>query len=155
CEQAARKGIGVHASLATNGVMPDAKIEWIIAHLDGGSSVSFDGLPEVHDANRLRVLGQGSAESVMHTLRRFDAADYPYGLRLTVTRENIPKMEESIRFICENFRPRRIHVEPAYQLGRWRDAPSAETSGFIAGFRAAQAIAKALGREIHFSGARI
>jgi hypothetical protein len=76
-------------------------------------------------------------------------------VRLTVTREHIPRMEESVRYICENFNPRHIQVEPAYQLGRWRDAPSAETAEFIAGYRAAQSAARSLGREIEFSAARV
>jgi uncharacterized protein len=63
-------------------------------------------------------------------------------------------MEESVRYICAHFRPRRIQVEPAYQLGRWRHAPSAETADFIAGFRAAQRAAREHGQEICFSAAR-
>jgi uncharacterized protein len=153
-ERAAGHGMTVHAALATNGVMSDDKIDWVIANLNG-ASVSFDGLPEVHDANRITLLGGGSSARVAHTLRRFDAAGFPYGVRLTVTREHIPRMEESVRYVCANFRPKRIQVEPAYQLGRWRDAPSAETAGFIAGFRAAQTAAHEYGREIDFSAARV
>ena len=37
------------ASSATNGVMRDDQIDWIIANLNGGVSVSFDGLPSAHD----------------------------------------------------------------------------------------------------------
>jgi uncharacterized protein len=152
--RAADSGLEVHAGMATNGVLADHKIDWIIANLEG-VSLSFDGLPEVHDANRLTVLGQGSSGQVLHTLRRFDAADFDYGVRLTVTREHIPKMEASIRYLCAHFHPRSIQVEPAYQLGRWRDAPSAETEEFIAGFRAAQAAARSFGQEIEFSAARV
>jgi uncharacterized protein len=147
-------GLRLHTALATNGVLSGARIDWVVAHLDG-ASVSFDGLPEVHDRHRLTIHGTGSSAEVMHTLRRFDEADFNYGLRLTVTRDNIPHMEASVRFICRRFRPRRIQVEPAYQLGRWRDAPSAETAEFIAGFRAAQAAAREHGQEIHFSAARV
>ncbi|MFI5455921.1 MAG: radical SAM protein [Isosphaerales bacterium] len=154
-KKAGAAGLGVHAAMASNGVMSDEKIDWVIAHLDAGVSLSFDGLPEVHDANRLTVMGQGSSDQVIHTIRRFDAAGYPYGLRLTVTRDHIPRMETSIRYICKNFRPRRIQVEPAYQLGRWREAPSAETAGFIAGFRAAQSAAREFGLQIEFSAARV
>lgn len=153
-ERAAAVGLTAHASLATNGVMPDHKIDWIIEHLDG-VSLSFDGLPEVHDANRLTVSGQGSSAKVEHTIRRFDAAGFNYGLRLTITLEHIPKMEAAIRYVCSNFRPQRIQVEPAYQLGRWHDAPSAETAGFITGFRAAQAAAREHGQVIEFSAARV
>jgi uncharacterized protein len=153
-ERAAEAGIGVHGAVATNGVMSDDKIDWVIGHLDG-ASLSFDGLPEVHDAHRLTVLGHGSSEAVIHTIRRFDAARFNYGLRLTVTREHIRRMEESVRYICANFRPQRIQVEPAYQLGRWQDAPSAETEEFIAGFRAARIAAREYGQTIHFSAARL
>jgi len=153
-EQTAKHGLTVNAALATNGVLPEHKLEWVIANLHG-ASVSFDGLPEVHDANRVTLLGGGSADRVAHTLRRFDAAGFPYGVRLTVTSEHIPKIEASVRYVLTNFKPTRIQVEPAYQLGRWRDAPSAETAGFIAGFRAAQATARSFGREIDFSAARV
>jgi uncharacterized protein len=148
-------GLKLQAAMATNGVMPDAKIDWVIAHLNGGVSLSFDGLPEVHDSNRFTILGEGSSAQVIHTIRRFDEAEYPYGLRLTVTREHISRMEASIRFICDNFRPQRIQVEPAYQLGRWKEAPSAETAEFITGFRAAQAAAREFGLQIDFSAARV
>jgi uncharacterized protein len=147
-------GLSVHAAMATNGMLSNAKIDWIVENLDG-VSISFDGLPEAHDAHRLNLLGKGSSAQVMHTIRRFDAANFAYGLRLTVTKEHIPLMEASIRFICTNFAPHRIQVEPAYQLGRWSEAPSAETADFIDGFRAAQAVARSCGQEITFSGARV
>lgn len=153
-ERAGVSGLSVHSAMATNGVLPDFKIDWIIENLNG-VSLSFDGLPEVHDAHRLTVAGQGSSAQVMHTIRRFDEAGFAYGLRLTVTREHIPQIEASIRFVCGNFHPQRIQVEPAYQLGRWHDAPSAETAEFIAGFRAAQAAAREFGQEINFSAARV
>lgn len=153
-EQAGAAGLGVRAGMATNGVLTDDKIDWIIAHLNG-ASVSYDGLPDVHDANRINLVGGGSSSKVLHTIRRFEAARFHYGLRLTVTHGFLGKMEESIRFICERFHPDRIQVEPAYQLGRWREAPSAETQAFIDGFRAAQITARQYGQEIHFSAARV
>jgi uncharacterized protein len=143
------------ASSASNGVLRDNQIDWIVANLNGGVSVSFDGLPSAHDRHRLTVLGQGSSERVMHTLRRFDAESYPYGVRVTVTLDQIPQLPDSVEFICSHFGARRIQVEPAYQLGRWREAPSAETDGFIAAYRLAQERAARHGREIFFSAARL
>jgi uncharacterized protein len=147
-------GLHLHAALASNGVIPQRRIDWILAHLDG-VSLSFDGLPEVHDAHRRTAGGKGSSRAVIHTLRRFDAAGFNYGIRVTVTREFIPRLAESIGYICAHFRPRRIQVEPAYQLGRWADAPSAETEEFIAAFREAQGVARQHAQEISFSGARV
>lgn len=143
------------ASTASNGVLKDEQIDWIIANLNGGVSVSYDGLPSAHDRHRLTVLGHGSSGRVMHTLKRFDAAGYPYGIRVTVTADQISQLPESVEFICSHFGAQRIQVEPSYPLGRWRGAPSAETSNFIAAYRLAQAKAAAHGREIFFSGARL
>jgi len=146
--------LGVDAGMATNGVLADFKIDWILDHLRS-VSLSFDGLPEVHDAHRLTILGEGSSADVIRTLRRFDAAEFNYSLRLTVTHDHIPRLAESVEYICTNFHPQRIQVEPAYQIGRWHDAPSAETDEFISQFRAARQIARAHGRRIDFSGARL
>ena len=147
-------GLRLTAAMASNGVLSDEKIDWIMAHLNG-VSLSFDGVPAAHDAHRLTVLGQPSSAQVLHTIRRFDEADYNYALRLTVTHDQIGRLAESVAFICSQFHPRRIQIEPAYQLGRWSDAPSAETQAFIDQFRAAQVIAQRHGHELHFSGARL
>lgn len=153
-QKASALGLAVSASAATNGVLTDEKIDWVIANLDS-VSVSFDGLPTVHDTHRLTVMGQGSSAQVIHTLRRFDAVDFPYGLRMTVTADQITMLPDSAEYVCANFRPRRIQVEPAYQIGRWQNAPSAETAEFIAAFRAAQQRASRFGYELFFSAARL
>ena len=152
--RAAELGLDVYAASASNGVLRDDQIDWVIANLSG-ASISLDGLPEVHDRHRLTVLGQGSSQRVMHTLRRFDEADFDYGVRMTVTADQIARLPESVEFVCSSFRPRRIQVEPAYQLGRWTDAPTAETDEFIAAFREAQARARCYGHEIFYSAARV
>src|SRR5260370_23612243 len=64
-------------------------------------------------------------------------------------------LPDSVEFICSHFRPQRIQVEPAYQIGRWENAPSAETEDFITAFRAAQLRAHRYDREIYYSAARL
>lgn len=108
----------VIAASAGNGVFTDRQIDWMVAHLNGGMSPSFDGLPEAHDKHRPTVRGTGSSARVMHTMRRFTDADYPYAVRLTVTAEQIPLLPDSIEFVLSHFTPKRVQVEPAYQLGR-------------------------------------
>src|SRR5690606_25066593 len=97
----------------------------------------------------------GSSGRVIHTLRRFDEAGFPYGIRVTVTADQIPLLPDSIEYICREFSPQAIQAEPAYQMGRWSDAPTAETEEFIAAFREAQRSAADRGMEISFSAARI
>jgi uncharacterized protein len=153
-QKASQLGLEVVGASATNGVLNDAQIDWIVDNLQG-VSLSFDGLPAVHDRHRPMATGGGSSARVMHTIRRFDQAGYRYGLRLTVTHDQIAQLPESVEFICQNFKAERIQVEPAYQLGRWRQAPSAETAEFIAAYRAAQQRALRYGREITYSAARL
>jgi uncharacterized protein len=109
----------------------------------------------VHDRHRVTPGGGGSSARVIDTLRHFDQAGFPYGLRMTVTRDQIPLLPESVEFVCAQFCPEAIQVEPAYQLGRWRESPSAETAEFIAAFREARARAARFGKQIRFSAARL
>ena len=153
-DRAADLGLTVTAGAATNGVLNDSRIDWIIAHLDG-VSLSIDGLPSVHDRHRPMANGRPSSDRVIHTLRRFDAAGFRYGLRLTVTREDIPYLPDSVEFLCRHFNPQRLQVEPVYPLGRGRAEASAEGEDFIAAFRAAQPRAGNHGHELAFSAARL
>jgi uncharacterized protein len=153
-QRATLLGLTVEGTTATNGVLNDSQVDWMLANLTG-ASVSFDGLPEVNDRHRITINGRGSSTQVMRTLRRFDSAEFAYGLRVTVTQDQIPRLPDSIEFLCRQFHPSRIQVEPAYALGRWADAPSAETAEFIEAYREAQGRAAALGREITYSAARI
>jgi len=152
--RAAEHGIAVVGALASNGVLGDSRIDWIVANLSS-ASISFDGLPELHDLHRPTVSGRGSSAAVIHTIQRFDAAQFDYGLRVTVTADAIRRLPESVEFICARFGARTIQVEPSYNLGRWQNAPSAETSAFIEAFREAQARARSHGRSISFSAARL
>ena len=151
---ASEHNIRVVSSCASNGVLNDKQIDWIVENLNG-VSLSFDGLPEVHDRNRPTVGGKGSSEKAIHTMHRFDEAEFPYGVRVTVTHDQIEYLSDSVAFICSQFRPQNIQVEPAYQMGRWKEAPSAETASFIEAYRSAQYIARQHGKEIAFSGARL
>jgi radical SAM additional 4Fe4S-binding domain len=153
-EVASRLELRVKAFSATNGVIDDSQINWIIQNLNG-LSVSFDGLPSAQDKHRLTVLGQGSSAQVERSLRRFDEAGFPYGIRVTVTADQIAKLSDSIRHICSNFNAQRVQVEPAYQLGRWNDAASSESGNFIEAFRAADLVAKEYGRSLFYSAARV
>jgi len=153
-EKAAELKLELRSSLATNGVVSDERIDWIVAHL-GGVSLSCDGLPQVHDQCRLTASGEGSSERVIHTLRRFDEAKFSYGIRLTVTAEHISTLPESVEFLCQEFHPVSVHIEPVYPLGRGAAAAFAESDEFIEAYRAASARVAAHGRAVHFSGARV
>jgi uncharacterized protein len=74
---------------------------------------------------------------------------------MTATAELIPFMPDSVDYIFSNFRTGSVQIEPAYQIGRYADQPSAETEAFLTAFREAQRRAKKYGKQITYSGARV
>jgi uncharacterized protein len=153
-ERASKEGIKLETSLATNAVLSDEKIDWLVRNMTG-ASVSFDGLPALHDLNRLTVSGEGTSARVMHTMRRLDAAGFGYGVRATILADQIELLPESVEFICANFQPKVVQVEPVYLLGRGSGAVSAETQTFVEFFRLARAVAKRRGGDLLFSGVKV
>ena len=153
-QKATELGLQLRTSLATNGVLSDKRLDWIIGNLDG-ANLSCDGLPSIHDQCRPTAAGRGSSKRVLHTLRRFDKAGFHYGIRLTVMAEHISSLADSVEFLCARFRPSVIQIEPVYLLGRGRKEQSAETDEFIKAFRTANRRAAGYGRQVFFSGARI
>jgi uncharacterized protein len=146
-------GLELRSSLTTNGVLPAGKRAWIVAHLNS-ANVSFDGLPEVQDANRRFPSGRGSSDLVMATLRDFDRRGFRYSIRMTVTAESAPRLAQSVAFLCRRFQPRAIQVEPMYRMGRGRDAVNAETEVFVEAYRAARRTSGKAAGALRFSGAR-
>jgi uncharacterized protein len=147
------RGLELRSSLTTNGVLPPGKRAWIVTHLNS-ANVSFDGLPEVQDANRPFPSGRGSSDFVLATLRHFDRFGFQYSIRMTVTAESAPRLPQSVAFLCRRFRPRAIQVEPLYRMGRGRDAVNSETEVFIEAYRAARRTSHKAARLLRFSGAR-
>ena len=146
-------GLELRSSLTTNGVLTPENRAWIVAHLDS-ANVSFDGLPEVQDANRCFPSGRGSSDIVLGTLRAFDRAGFRYSIRMTVTPESLPHLARSVAFLCRRFRPRGIQVEPLYRMGRGSSAAETAPELFIEAYRAARRMSTKAARLLRFSGAR-
>lgn len=152
--QAAKLGLELTSSTASNGVLSNTQIDWIIENLNG-VSLSFDGDSTAQDTHRPMASGKASSHRVIHTLKRFDEKNFHYGIRITVTEDQIVRLPKSIEFICRQFNPQNIMIEPAYQMGRWHNAPSAETEAFIQAYRQAKQIARSFSKEVIYSAARV
>ena len=153
-EQTAQHGIGAHFNLTTNGVFSEEKAAWIAQHIHS-VSVSFDGVPGMHDAHRKQADGSGSSEIVERSLRVLTERGVKYGIRMTVTADQIGALPDSVDYICRNFRPVTILVEPIYQMGRGERLAQAESELFIEAFRQARGRARSYGHALQFSGARL
>ncbi len=146
-QKALSLGLGITGRLISNGVLSDSKIDWMIANM-AQVTISFDGLPSIQDEQRATATGRGSSKSVMHTLRRFDAAAFPYVIRITTTEKYLDQLPDAVAFIENNFKPLRIQIEPAYPIGRGFAQVSVNTKRFISAYRKARAAANV---KLHYS----
>ena len=151
--RAGETGLRVDASLTTNGVLTEAQTDWIAGNLQD-LTLSFDGLPEVHDRNRLGILGEPSSRRVLDTMKRLDGAGFSYGLRMTVAADQVARLPESVEFACSHSRAERILVEPVFPSGRY-EGPAVDPDEFVVAFLAASARARRAARRLCFSGARL
>jgi uncharacterized protein len=151
-----KNNLDLHVTGSFNGYWPIKVTRYIIKNFTE-ISLSFDGLPSTQNAQRPAVNNKASFQKVSETLFRLDQAQFSYGIRMTVTNDSVSHLEENISFICENFKPRKIQVEPVFMEGRAIKNRSAisDLDVFINQFT--RAITKAEQHKIHlfYSGARL
>ena len=149
-------GLDADIFAATNGVLSDEKRSFIIEHCKT-VNVSLDGPHDIQDLNRPKASGAGSYADVHDTLKCFDAAGFHYGIRATITAATVNRMEEIVERLRDEFNFAYLHIEPVWACGRCtasgeRPPPDGV---FERNFVKASARAKALGIDIHYSGARL
>jgi len=141
---------------ATNGVMTEEQLDFLIAYMTN-VNISFDGLPEIQDAQRPRADGAGTFEAVDRTLRRLDASTVEYGIRTTVTSEIVDRLPEIATFVAERYpRCTQLHLEPVWACGRCRTSGEEppEAARFVARYLEAADAVNASPMRLVFSGAR-
>jgi uncharacterized protein len=154
-EYARGKDLPCRIGMATNGVLSPEKRGFIIQNFSE-VCLSFDGVREVQDAQRPTAGGSGSFDTVMETIRDFDRAGFPYGIRITVTPRTFATLPQSVALICDETNCRGIQVEPAYSGSRGGHAePDPEqAAAFVNAFLAAFDVSARAGRTLFYSGAR-
>jgi sulfatase maturation enzyme AslB (radical SAM superfamily) len=140
--------------MATNGLLALDRLDWVAANLDD-LAVSFDGLPQVHDANRRLPDGGPTSQHVLRTLRLLDERGYAYGVRATLMADHIASLPDSMEYLFTACHPSVVQVEPVYRFGRAQGAASVETDEFIDAFRLARERVRKLGGNLVFSPVRI
>jgi len=103
--------------LTSNGFWEKEKCNWIISNIDN-LTLSFDGIKDVQDKQRPHANGNGTFNTVMNNVNRFDKSGLRYGIRLTVTDNSIKRLPESISFLCNNTNCTTFQVEPAFNTGK-------------------------------------
>lgn len=151
--QAGRRGLRVEFSAGLNGVMSTRRARELADLLDE-ATISIDGLPAIHNAQRPTAGGRATARIVLRNLARFDELGFRYGLRMTALPSGIDRLPESVEFLCRHSQARLVQVEPVYPHGRYRHGPALSPERFVRRFRAARLVARQQQRELRYSGAR-
>jgi uncharacterized protein len=143
-------------STATGGVALPSRARWLAENMSGGSSISFDGLPEFQNGQRPVHGGLESFDALYHTVKLWDSMGFSYGIRATITRESVHRMADIVSFVASEFRTDKLHFEPLFACGRCRttkmSAPDPEE--FAHHYIEAQQRADQLGIHLVYSGAR-
>lgn len=155
-EKAAELGIEGHTTIATNGVMPDEQLDWLLAWFDG-VNISSDVLPDLQNHQRPLADGSGSYKLVDRTLKRLDDSGKSYGIRATLTADSVCRLKELALLAAERYPHCEIvHVEPAWECGRClrTGETTPDTAEFIKQFLEAEAAMPKNGPRLVYSGAR-
>lgn len=146
----------LEAGIATNGCLTDVKAEWIARHF-ANVNISLDGPPDIQRRNRPLRGGGDTSERIMAFLQRLDCAGVPYGLQSTVTKEDVPRMPEIVRYLVTHAKAKVIKLEPACTCGRFTghtdEAP--DPVEFACAFNEAFDEAAQSGAQVAFSGVRL
>ncbi|MBM4068809.1 MAG: radical SAM protein [Planctomycetes bacterium] len=155
-ELAKRHGLKVALNLATNGVLPSWKVDWVARHIHD-FSISYDGPAWAQDRQRPTMTGAGSAETVEATLRHLDSHAARYGVRLTVTEETVLRLADIVAYLLKRYSPSTIHLEPLFSHGRAhaKGLAAPQAWAFIENYREAERVARQYGLELYYSGARL
>ena len=154
--QASEKDLKISLSIATNGIIEEEKLDWIMDNFSG-INLSLDGPEDIQNYNRPMAKGGGSFCKVMKTVKRMNDRNFPYGIRATVTDKSVPYLDKIVEFFASTCRAKRIHFEPTFNCGRCLTtgigSPSPES--FIENYRKAEEVANHAGISIFYSGARL
>lgn len=155
-ERCKEEGMRLAVFSATNGVLSEKQLEWIIAHFVS-LNISFDGLPHVQDLHRPLLGGKGSFVYVDKTLRYLDEHNFNYGIRGTVSSHNVNLLKEIVEFIHANYKVKSVHLEPLVYCGRCKTSgsQSPDMELFADNFMACEDLCQSYGINLIYSGAHL
>jgi uncharacterized protein len=97
--QCERARASLSLSMTTNGTI-DSDSAWKLMSDSGlNLTVSFDGIPEIHDRHRVDVEGRGSSARTLATLRRLIAEGRSIQVIMVVRPDTVESMPEALLFL--------------------------------------------------------
>lgn len=142
--------------VATNGCLSDEKAQWLAGNVSS-VNLSLDGPPDIQNRNRPSRGGGESSRRVLAFTKRLDEASIPYGIQATVTREDVDRMPEIVRYLATHTKANLIKFEPACRCGRFLNQSDEipDAAAFTRAFNAAFDEGWRCRARVAFSGVRI
>jgi uncharacterized protein len=144
-EEIAKKyALPIFRYIATNGVMPEAKVRWLASRFDL-IGLSCDGTPDIQNRQRPTHGGGGSSATLEKTAHLLNRMGKPFHVRTTITHDIMRDQPAIADYLCKTLSPQEIHFEPVYYGGK-TDVHSAlvvdEIQTFVDHFFEAQGVAR-------------
>lgn len=143
-------------SAATNGVLNKEQLEFIKENICN-LTLSFDGPEDIQNKQRPGVNGTKTFNKVMKTLEYFEQNKINYGIRSTITRDSVHRMEELVTFFNSISSNKRVHFEPLFECGRCKTtkSKSPDSKTFLENMIKALETARKQSMGIKYSGSSV
>lgn len=153
---AADSGVDLWSYIATNGVLSEAKVGWLIEQFSM-IGLSCDGPPDVQDRQRATFSGSPTSVTIERTARLLARRGADFHIRATITPRTVRRQSELVAYFAGRMKSRTLRFEPAYQSrpGEPGYFTPADAELFADHFLEARERARVLGAELHLSGARL
>ena len=150
------KGLDVEIFAATNGMFNETQRDYILKNFTN-LNISMDGPADIQNYNRPKTDGSGSFDTIRNNLKFLDENEFPYGVRITITKRDVHRMVEIVEWFKAEFNITFLHMEPVWLCGRClttgEEAPSDDE--FIHYYSQAIEKAEELGINLIYSGLRL
>ncbi len=101
----------IEYEIQTNGVFNNATAKWLKDNMSM-IWVSYDGLPDIHDAQRKSKSGLGTAHTVEQNIHALCEGKTKVGIRPTITNLSINRMGEITHYAAQNLNVDAIYFHP-------------------------------------------
>jgi len=154
-EKCKKRKIKLSLSVATNGILSNDKIDWIIKN-NVHVNISFDGMPEIQDSQRPLAEGKPSHKFVENTVKKLNQSKINFGVRATITRQSVRKMDNIVKYF-HKLGIKDMHFEPVFECGRClkTKTSSPDPMTFVKNYIKAFELAEKYGMSLYYSGGSI
>ncbi|MCX7985504.1 MAG: radical SAM protein [Bacteroidales bacterium] len=116
-EVAANNNLSVRFGICTNAICGEETMMDIIDNFES-ILVSADGKPDIQNLQRPLHNGKPSFPVLERNLKLLSRYKKRYSIRITVSSHHKNRLDKDVEFLCQQFNPTSIIIEPLHECGR-------------------------------------